>query len=150
MNGGLVGVQRDPRVGGGRVKRRALRAHRCPGPEKPALRLPAAPALLPAGAPLAEMADAIGPAIQPPVAEAPIWFAALKAIDCQARTNGEDRAVLWSCVADRAIYTNYGADAEIIEPLGVRLQGGHTLAVSWLPGETAYRVEVLRPLEYVA
>jgi hypothetical protein len=72
----------------------------------------------------------------------PIWLAALAAARCQANRNGEDHAVRWSCVSGRAQYTNAGADAELIQPLGVRLQGGQTLAVYWLPGQTAYTVEV--------
>jgi len=72
----------------------------------------------------------------------PIWLAALAAARCQVNRNGEDHAVCWSCVSGRALYTNAGADAELIQPLGVRLQGGQTLAVCWLPGETDYTVEV--------
>jgi len=73
---------------------------------------------------------------------APIWFAALMASDCQASARGFGHAVRWDCVSGRAVYTNCGSEAETIQPLGVQLQGGHTLAVSWLPGETAYTVEV--------
>jgi hypothetical protein len=40
------------------------------------------------------------------------------------------------------VYTNAGHEDERIEPLGVRLTGGQTLAVSWMPGETAYTFEV--------
>jgi hypothetical protein len=72
----------------------------------------------------------------------PIWLAALAAARCRANRNGEDHAVRWSCVSGRALYTNAGADAELIQPLGVRLQRGQTLAVYWLPGQTAYTVEV--------
>jgi len=80
----------------------------------------------------------------------PIWLAALAAARCQANRNGEDHAVRWSCVSGRALYTNAGADAELIQPLGVRLQGGQTLAVYWLPGQTAYTVEVYRQDEMCA
>jgi len=72
----------------------------------------------------------------------PIWLAALAAARCQANKDGEDHAVRWSCISGRALYTNAGADAELIQPLGVRLQGGQTLAVYWLPGQTAYTMEV--------
>lgn len=72
----------------------------------------------------------------------PIWLAALAAARCQVNGNGEDHAVRWSCVSGRALYTNAGANAELIQPLGVRLQGGQTLAVCWLPGQTAYTMEV--------
>jgi hypothetical protein len=61
---------------------------------------------------------------------------------CQATVDGEDHAVLWDCIAGRALYTNRGTNAERIEPLGVQLQGGHTVAVYWQPGETSYTVEV--------
>jgi hypothetical protein len=80
----------------------------------------------------------------------PIWLAALAAARCQVNRNGEDHAVRWSCVSGRALYTNAGADAELILPLGVRLQGGQTLAVCWLPGQTAYTVEVYRQDEMCA
>ena len=74
----------------------------------------------------------------------PIWLAALLATSCEAQRNGENHAVRWSCVSGRALYTNAGRDAENIEPLGVSLLGGHTLAVYWMPGETAYTVETYR------
>jgi hypothetical protein len=69
-------------------------------------------------------------------------MAALLATPCQAVTNGEDRAILWDCASGRAMYTNSSEQTEFIQPLGVRLQGGDTLAVSWMPGETAYTLEV--------
>jgi hypothetical protein len=72
----------------------------------------------------------------------PIWLAALMASRCQVTVNGEDHVVRWDCIAGRALYTNQGAGVARIEPLGVQLQGGHTLAVYWRPGETDYTVEV--------
>ena len=72
----------------------------------------------------------------------PVWLAALVASGCEASRNGTSRMVNWNCVSGRAVYTNYGAEAVLIQPLGVCLQGGHTLAVSWIPGETAYTLEV--------
>jgi len=96
------------------------------------------------------MRGSVTPEIQAPATPIPIWFAALMAIHCQARANGEERAVRWNCISGRAVYTNRGADVEFIEPLGVRLQGGHSVAVSWIPGETAYTVEVFRQFECVA
>jgi hypothetical protein len=72
----------------------------------------------------------------------PIWFAALQAVECHAVSTGAAHAVRWGCVSGRAVYTNCSADAELIEPLGVRLRGGDTLAVSWEPGEGAYTLEV--------
>ena len=74
----------------------------------------------------------------------PIWLAALHATSCKAKRNGENHAVRWDWVSGRALYTNASMDAERIEPLGVNLMGGHTVAVSWMPGETAYTVEVYR------
>jgi hypothetical protein len=80
----------------------------------------------------------------------PIWLAALFASSCEARRNGENHAVRWDWVSGRALYTNAGRDAEHIEPLGVSLMGGHTMAVYWMPGETAYTVEVYRQAELCA
>jgi hypothetical protein len=86
----------------------------------------------------------IAPAVQRPPEPTPIWFAALMASRCQATANGADHVVQWNCISGRAIYTNHGSDTERIEPLGVSLQGGQTLAVYWIPGETAYTLEVFR------
>jgi hypothetical protein len=72
----------------------------------------------------------------------PLWLAALRAVGCQARSNGLHHEVGWHAVADRAIYTNFGRHPERIEPLGVYLPAGATLAVHWAPGETAYTLEV--------
>jgi hypothetical protein len=80
----------------------------------------------------------------------PIWLAVLLAVSCEARRNGENHAVRWAWVSGRAIYTNAGRDAEHIEPLGVHLMAGHTMAVYWMPGETAYTVEVYRQTELCA
>lgn len=80
----------------------------------------------------------------PPAEPAPIWMAALMAVRCKAQASDDDHAVRWDCIAGRAIYTNSGVDTEQIEPLGVSLQSGQTLAVSWTPGETAYTMEVYR------
>jgi hypothetical protein len=75
-------------------------------------------------------------------APTPIWLAVLIATQCQASGNGEGHAVRWDYVSGRALYTNIGGDAELIQPLGVYLPSGHTLAVYWMPGETAYTTEV--------
>ena len=74
----------------------------------------------------------------------PIWLAVLLATSCEAKRNGQNHAVRWNWVSGRAVYTNAGRDAEHIEPLGVSLLGGHTMAVCWMPGDTAYTVEVYR------
>lgn len=79
---------------------------------------------------------------------APIWFAALMASDCRAQNNQSGHEVLWSCVSGRALYTNCGSEAEFIQPLGVRLQSGQTVAVSWRPGESDYTVEVYAEAGY--
>lgn len=107
-------------------------------------------AMPPASNQLAGFASISSSVLPSSMAEFPIWFAALLAVPCQARANGRDRAVLWDCVADRALYTNHGADLETIEPFGVQLQGGQTVAVSWQPGESAYRVEVFPRFDYTA
>ena len=142
-------VQRDLAVRAGEVTGKLFPTPGGEGPARPASRVRARRPLGPAKR-LAGMAASSSPAIQAPAEALPIWFSALTAAHCQAHTKCVDRAVLWNCVAGRALYTNEGTEMETIEPLGVRLQGGHTLAVSWQPGESAYRVEVLRPLDYVA
>ena len=80
----------------------------------------------------------------------PIWLAVLHATACKAKRNGENHTVRWNWVSGRALYTNAGTDAERIEPLGVSLMAGHTVAVYWLPGETAYTVEIYRQTELCA
>ncbi len=72
----------------------------------------------------------------------PIWLAALMAACCQASRGGAGAAVRWNHVSGKALYTNLGADPELIVPLGVFLQGGQTLAVSWIPGDTTYTLEI--------
>jgi hypothetical protein len=90
------------------------------------------------------------PVASRPSEQCPIWLAVLLATSCEAQRNGENHAVRWDLVSGRAVYTNAGRDAEHIEPLGVSLMGGHTLAVYWMPGETAYTVEVYRQAELCA
>jgi hypothetical protein len=85
-----------------------------------------------------------------PGEQVPIWLAVLFAAPCEAQRGGENHAVRWNWVSGRAIYTNAGRDAEHIEPLGVSLLGGHTMAVYWIPGDTAYTVEVYRQEELCA
>ena len=80
----------------------------------------------------------------------PIWLDVLLATSCEVQRNGEYHAVRWSWVSGRALYTNAGGEAEHIEPLGVSLMGGQTVAVCWMPGETAYTVEVYRQTELCA
>jgi hypothetical protein len=85
-----------------------------------------------------------------PIDAVPIWLAALHATACKAKGNGQNRIVHWNWVSGRALYTNAGMNAERIEPLGVNLKGGHTVAVHWMPGETAYTVEVYQQSELCA
>ena len=85
-----------------------------------------------------------------PSTPVPIWLSVLHATACEARSNGQNHAVRWNLVAGRAVYTNIGREPEHIEPLGVSLLGGHTMAVYWMPGDTAYTVEVYRQRELCA
>lgn len=72
----------------------------------------------------------------------PVWLAALFAAGCRATDGSRGHAVPWVSASGRAVYTNAGPTAKRIEPLGVSLEPGQTLAVWWGPGETAYSVEV--------
>jgi len=72
----------------------------------------------------------------------PIWMAALMATRCLANRDGNGALVRWNQVSGKALYTNSGADPEWILPLGVFLGAGQTLSVSWIPGDTAYTLEV--------
>jgi hypothetical protein len=81
---------------------------------------------------------------------APIWFAALVANGCTAMDRAEGRAVNWLHKSGKALYTNSASDAEHIQPFGVSLRRGETLAVWWQPGETAYTLEVYNDLSAVA
>jgi len=80
----------------------------------------------------------------------PIWLSVLMATSCQARSHDSNHDVRWDRVAGRAVYTNFGHDAERIEPFGVSLSVGETLAVYWVPGETAYTLEVYSQTEKCA
>jgi hypothetical protein len=80
----------------------------------------------------------------------PIWMAALIASRCQATSPGSDRMVNWRCVSGRALYTNGDSEVETIQPFGVPLRRGETVAVSWLPGDTAYTVELYRHEAFAA
>jgi hypothetical protein len=78
-------------------------------------------------------------------------MAALLASSCQASDNqGSDRMVNWRCVSGRAIYTNGHVEVETIQPFGVPLRRGETVAVSWLPGDTAYTLELYRHEAFAA
>jgi len=71
----------------------------------------------------------------------PIWFAALAASNCRAACEGAGHDVIWHCISGRAVYTNSSTESETIQPLGIQLQGGYTVAVTWRAGETEYTVE---------
>lgn len=73
----------------------------------------------------------------------PIWLAVLLATSCEAQSSSRNHAIRWNHISGRATYTNAGGEEERIEPLGVRLSRGQTLAVSWMPGDTTYTLEVL-------
>ena len=88
--------------------------------------------------------------IQSHSAPMPIWFAALVASNCQASSEGAEHAIDWVCESGRALYTNCESHAEWIESLGVGLHSGDTVSVTWIPGETAYTVEILHTLDCVA
>src|SRR5260370_41738764 len=92
----------------------------------------------------AESPRTLLPEVSLPVEAGPIWLAALFATSCEVQRNGENHAVRWDWVSGRAIYTNAGREAEHIEPLGVSLLGGHTMAVYWMPGETNSAAEDYR------
>ena len=72
----------------------------------------------------------------------PVWMAALLATDCLVQTSGGARKVAWQCVAGRAVYSNSGAETIVLLPFGVRVRGGASVIVSWLPGETGYTIEL--------
>jgi hypothetical protein len=72
----------------------------------------------------------------------PVWMAALLAAECQVTGNGFARTVDWRCRSGRAMYTNLGAETEIVHPFGIPLRRGETVIISWLRGETAYTVQL--------
>ena len=66
----------------------------------------------------------------------PIWMAALLA-------SNAGNEVAWQWRSGRAVYTNRGSEAERIEAFGLEVQRGESVAVTWIPGDTAYTVERL-------
>jgi len=90
------------------------------------------------------------PEVSRPNEPLPIWLAVLQASSCEAQSDSHNHTVSWNMVAGRAVYTNVGGEPEHIAPLGVSLLGGHTMAVYWMPGDTAYTVEVYRQRELCA
>jgi hypothetical protein len=75
----------------------------------------------------------------------PVWLAALAAHGCQAISHRGCHPVGWQWSGGRAIYTNASPEPEAIHPLGVTLDRGETLSVTWSPGETEYTLAVARP-----
>ncbi len=63
----------------------------------------------------------------------PVWLAAL----------AMSYPVRWDWRSGRALYTHRGTAADCMDLLGVHLESGQTVSVSWGRGETAYTVEVL-------
>ena len=76
--------------------------------------------------------------------EIPVWLAALIAADCKAISRFEAHGIHWSCAGGRAVYTNLGRMRESVQPFGLTLEPGDTLAVSWRPSETEYTLELCR------
>jgi len=74
----------------------------------------------------------------------PIWMAALITSGCRTAAAGSDGNVRWRYIDGRAQYTNDASGALVIQPLGIRLESGQTLAASWTPGQTNYTFEVFR------
>ncbi len=58
--------------------------------------------------------------------------------------SGAGHRVRWDWRSGCAIHTNTGAAAEVLPILGVHLKPGESVVVRWIPGETAYTVELLR------
>lgn len=76
--------------------------------------------------------------------EVPVWLAVLTAAGCQAISRFETRSIRWTSTGGKAIYTNTGAVRESVQPFGLTLEPGDTLAVSWQPRETEYTLEICR------
>jgi hypothetical protein len=74
--------------------------------------------------------------------ELPVWLAALVANACEAVHGARGHSIHWICRSGEALYTNSLGTEEWIQPLGVCLREGETLAVSWQPGETEYTLDV--------
>jgi hypothetical protein len=74
----------------------------------------------------------------------PVWMAALQASGCHAVLRDREHGVDWEWIADRAVYTNNGPGTEVIQPLGISLRSGDTLAVFWAPAQTTYTTETYR------
>ena len=81
---------------------------------------------------------------------APVWLAALVAARCRAQSQATYHEIRWRAVRGRAVYTNFGPCTERIEPLGVDLPAGDTVAVWWEHGDTAYATEVYSDSEKCA
>jgi hypothetical protein len=73
----------------------------------------------------------------------PVWTAALVAVRCRARKNGESDPIYWQIGQDYVLYT--ATEKVVVEPFGIAMAAGDVLEVRWEPGETGYRVIVRRP-----
>jgi hypothetical protein len=69
-------------------------------------------------------------------------MAVLVATGCRAVSNAGEQAIQWESAGGRAVYTNTSADTQLIQPLGVSLQAGHTLAIHWAYGDSAYAMKI--------
>src|SRR5271165_2837634 len=74
----------------------------------------------------------------------PVWMSVLLASRSQAVSSGRGHDVSWEWIAGRAVYTNAGPGTELIQPLGIGLRSGHTLAIHWAPDETGYTINIYR------
>jgi hypothetical protein len=85
------------------------------------------------------------PTIRESHKQLPIWLAALIANRCEAINRIQSHSIGWTCNSRNALYTNSGGDVERIQPFGICLRRGETLAVSWRPGDTEYTLNVCSP-----
>jgi len=72
-----------------------------------------------------------------------IWSAALSAVGCVATgTGGSSQPIEWQPARNCLKYT--AKRAVIVEPFGISLKPGETLAVRWKPGDTGYSMMLLQ------
>jgi hypothetical protein len=74
--------------------------------------------------------------------EMPVWGAALIAVGCRARRNGDSDPIEWQMFGD---FARYSATGEVIvEPFGVKLLPGDILEVRWANNESGYGLTIRR------
>ncbi len=81
---------------------------------------------------------------------APVWLAALVAASCRAQSQGTYHEIRWRAVSRPRRLYQFRPCTERIEPLGVDLPAGDTVAVWWEHGDTAYAMEVYSDSEKCA